>query len=562
MPEHGFLYEVVVFLGAAVVFVVVSRRLGVNPIIGYLAAGVLIGPHGLRLIADADAVRDLAELGIAFLLFSIGLELSAKRLSVLRRQIFGLGSAQFLVSALVIGAVTLLLGASVEAAVIVGAGLALSSTAIVLQLLSERGEIASRMGRISFSILLLQDLAAVPLLAIVPLLGGGETDWGQLARAAATAIAAAVAIIVGGRLAIRPLFHSIGGERGPEVFVALTLLTVLGTGLVAEAVGLSLTLGAFLAGLLLADTEFRHQVEADIQPFRGLLLGLFFMTIGMSIDLGVVLRHWSLAGGLVVTLIVGKAMILYALCRIFGLSRAISVRTGLMLSQGGEFGFILIGGAMAAGVLPIEIGQICLVVVSLTMMLTPLLANLGKRAAELMERQASIGLAALEEENLDLEGHVIIAGFGRVGRTIARLLDSHRLPYVALDTNPARVRQGRAEGRSIFYGDASRPELLWGIGADRARAAVIAVNDDASAMRMVTLLRQKLPDLQILVRVRDPAQVEALNRAGASAIVPETLEASLALGRRLLTSLGMPEKDVISALDALRSAGPDRAPPG
>ncbi len=562
MPEHGFLYEVVVFLGAAVVFVLVSRRLGVNPIIGYLAAGVLIGPHGLRLIADADSVRDLAELGIAFLLFSIGLELSAKRLSVLRRQIFGLGSAQFLVTALIIGAVTLSLGATIEAAVIVGGGLALSSTAIVLQLLSERGEIASRMGRISFSILLLQDLAAVPLLAMVPLLGGGETDWGQLGVAAATASAAAVAIIVAGRLAIRPLFRAMGGERGPEMFVALTLLTVLGTGLIAEAVGLSLTLGAFLAGLLLAETEFRHQVEADIQPFRGLLLGLFFMTIGMSIDLGVVLRHWSLAGGLVVTLIVGKAMVLYALCRIFGLSRAISVRTGLMLSQGGEFGFILIGGAMAAGVLPIEIGQICLVVISLTMMLTPLLANLGKRAAELVERQAAIGLAALEEENLDLEGHVIIAGFGRVGRNIARLLDSHRLPYVALDTDPARVRQGRAEGRSIFYGDASRPELLWGIGADRARAAVIAVNDDAAAMRMVTLLRQKLPDLQILVRVRDPAQIEALNRAGASAIVPETLEASLALGRRLLTSLGMPEKDVVSALDALRSAGPDRAPPG
>ncbi len=554
MPEHDFLLEVVIFLAAAVVFVLLSRRLRANPIIGYLAAGILIGPHGVELVGNAETTRGLAELGIAFLLFSIGLELSWKRLGVLRAQIFGLGSAQFLVSGLAIGAVAVALGASVEAAVIVGGGLALSSTAIVLQLLSERGEIASRMGRVTFSILLLQDLAVVPLLAIVPLLGAGAaTDWADLGRAAATGIVAVLAMAVAGRVALRPLLHAIAATRGPEVFVAVTLLVVLGTGWAAEKIGLSLSLGAFLAGLLLAETEFRHQVEADIKPFRSLLLGLFFMTIGMTIDLGMALAHWSLVGGLVVTLLVGKAAILFGLCRLFGLPGMLSLRVGLLLSQGGEFAFILIGGATAAQVLPPTIGQICLMVVGLTMALTPLLAHLGKRLSEHFERQSVIGLAALEVENLDLEGHVIVAGFGRMGQVLARLLDGRRIPYVALDTDPAVVREMRAKGFPVYYGDTSRPELLWGVGADRARAAVVVVGDDEAAIRTVRLLRAKLPDLSILARVRDRSRMKMLTDAGASVIVPETLEASLQLGRRLLRDLGMPEEDVVGAIDALRS---------
>lgn len=563
MPEHGFLFEVIIFLAAAVVFVLLSRRLRASPIIGYLAAGILIGPHGLELVGDEKTTRGLAELGIAFLLFSIGLELSWKRLGVLRAQIFGLGSAQFLVSGLAIGAVAVVLGASVEAAVIIGGGLALSSTAIVLQLLSERGEIASRMGRITFSVLLLQDLAVVPLLAIVPLLGAGPaTDWADLARAAATGIVAVLAMAVAGRVALRPLFHAIAATRGPEVFVAVTLLVVLGTGWAAERIGLSMSLGAFLAGLLLAESEFRHQIEADIKPFRGLLLGLFFMTIGMNIDVGLALDHWSLVGGIVVMLMAGKAAILFGLCRLFGLPGMLSLRVGLLLSQGGEFAFILIGGAMAAQVLPLAIGQICLIVVTLTMALTPLLAHLGKRLSDYFERQSAIGLATLELENLDLEGHVVIAGFGRMGQILARLLDGRQIPYVALDTDPAVVRETRARGLPVFYGDSSRPELLWGVGADRARAVVIVVGDDEAAIRTVRLLRQKLPDLGILARVRDQSRMTMLTEAGASVIVPETLEASLQLGQRLLRELGMPEDEVVSAIDALRNDSGAGAGPG
>ncbi len=553
MAEQDFLRDAVVLLVAAAVFILAFHRLRASPVLGYLAAGILIGPHGLGLVGDVAGTRALAQLGVAFLLFSIGLELSFARLRLLRFHLFGLGSAQVLISSLVIGAVAVALGASLESAVVIGGGLALSSTAIVLQLLSERREIASRFGRISFSVLLLQDLAVVPLLAVVPALGAGPTtDWSALGLAAGTALLALAAIVIIGRLVLKPLYRIIAAARSSETFVLVTLTVVLGTGWAAGQAGLSITLGAFLAGLLLSETEFRHQVEADMQAFRGLLLGLFFITVGMFIDISLAVENAAAVAALLVALVAGKAALLWALCRMVGIANDLAARVGLILAQGGEFAFILIGAGAAVGVVPPTLAQYCLVVVSLSMALTPLLAVAGKAISNSIARRSGVGLAAIEQETDDLDLHVLIAGFGRVGRIVGDLLEARKIPYVAIDLDPANVREGRARGLSIFYGDASRPELLWGVGADRARMAVVTLDNPEAAARTVHVLRQKLPDLKILVRARDHADSDALTSAGATEVVPETLESSLQLAGTVLRSLDLPEEDIGRLLDEYR----------
>jgi len=552
--DHGFLQDVVIFLAAAVVLVTVFQRLRSSPILGYLVAGVLIGPDGLGFITDVSSIRALAELGVVFLLFSIGLELSFNRLKVLRYDVFGLGTAQFAITALIIGGLAYGVGLGLQPAIVLGTGLALSSTAVVLQLLAERGDGATRMGRTTFSILLLQDLAAVPLLAMVPLLGGAQsTEWSDVAQAVGIAVAAVAGIIVGGRMGLRPLFRTIIAS-GPssEVFVALTLLTVLGIGWASEQVGLSLTLGAFLAGLLLSETEFRHQVEAEIRPFQGLFMGLFFMSIGMGLNLGLAAEEAGLIVALVLALILGKAAIIVALCRGIGLQMSVAVPAGLYLAQGGEFAFILIGGAAESAVVPEEVAQIAMVVVGISMALTPFLAMAGRWLKPRLETYEPVGLAALEAENIDLAGHVVIAGFGRVGRSLASLLEAHRIPYVALERDPATVRKGREKGLPIYFADVSQPEILWGVGADRARAVVITINDREKALQTVELLHAKLPDLPILARAADPRHGRALSAAGAQAIVPEVLEVSAQLGAGALRAVGLSDDVVNRSLSEFR----------
>ncbi len=550
MENYGILKDVLVFLAAAIVFVSVFRRLGASPIVGYLVAGMLIGPFGLGFIGDVEGARGLAEMGIVFLLFSIGLELSFKRLRTLRWQVFGLGTAQVVVTALVIGGIVLALGSPPQAAIVIGGGLALSSTAVVLQLLTEKGEISGRVGRTSFAILLLQDLAVVPLLAMVPLLGRqGGGDWITMAIPVATALLAVVTIVVVGRLLLRPLFRITAASGQAEVTVALSLLAILGTAWATEAVGLSLTLGAFLAGLLLSETEFRHQVHADIKPFRGLLLGLFFMSIGMSIDLGYALDNVMLIAILVLTLVVLKTAITATMCRISGLPFIPSLRVGLLLAQGGEFAFILVGLAMEFGVIDGTIGQLSLVVGGTSLIITPFLAAAGRLIGQYLERYVAVGLAAIEEENQDLSGHVVVGGFGRMGQAVAKVFDAHKIPYVAIDMDARKVMEMREQGRPIYFGDASRPDLLWGVGIDRARAALVVMNDTEAAGRMVALLRRGFPDMDIVARARDEKHGEELALAGATSTVAETLEVSLQLAGRVLRRFGIPDSDIGKLFD-------------
>lgn len=547
------LHDVLVFLVAAVVVVPVFRRLRSSPVLGYLAAGVLIGPHGLAFIRDTESAHTLAEFGVVFLLFMIGLELSFARLRALRRYVFGLGSLQVAVTGLIIGGIAWVQGATVEAASIIGGGLALSSTAFVLQLLVERGERATRFGQVSFAILLLQDIAVVPLLILVTLLGQGEGSFIAAVGGATIRAVVALVLVVGiGRLILRPIYRIIAGTKSSELFIATTLLTVLGTGWLVSLGGLSMALGAFLAGLLLSETEYRHQVEADIQPFRGILLGLFFMTVGMSINIPLIGSHAGQIAALVVALLIGKSIVTAALCRGFGLPFSLSVRTGMLLSQGGEFGFILFASASALGVLPAETAQVLLAVIALTMAATPAMDYLGNRGFKFFAEQERDPVTGAGEISDDLEDHVVIAGFGRVGQTVADVLSAGGIPFVALDLDPDRVSKCRRIGLPVFFGDAGRIEVLKAAGADRARGAVITIDQPATASRLVAALKEYAPDLEIFVRARDLSHSRQLEIAGATAVVPETIEASLQLGGIVMNSMGMTPDDVAAIIADLR----------
>ncbi|MBI1208834.1 MAG: potassium transporter KefB [Azospirillum sp.] len=554
MHPSSVLDEFLVILAAACVVVPLFRRLRWSSMLGYLVAGMLIGPHGAAIIPDETATRVLGDFGVVFLLFAIGLELSITRLSVMRVTVFGLGSAQVAATAAAGWAVARALGLDNSQAAILGGGLALSSTAMVLQSLVERGEMTARHGRVAFSVLLLQDLAVVPLLTLIPLLGpgGGASLPAALGLALGKALVALVVIVVAGRVVVRPVLRMVAEARQPELFTTVTLLVVLGVGWMTERAGLSMALGAFLAGLLIAETEYRHQVEADVEPFRGVLLALFFMSVGMSINLGLIFGQIPLVLALVGVVVAIKSGILALLCRLFGFPVGVSAQVGLELAQGGEFAFVVFVLAIQHHVLPGITGQLALALVALTMALTPALSAAGRRVAARLKPPPLPGIEAITRESGDLKNHVVIAGFGRVGQTLARLLEAHKQPYIALDLEPLRVAEGRARGLPVYYGDASRAEVLRAAGSARARAAVVTLDHPEAAQRAVLALRGAWPELPVLVRARDLAHRDGLEQAGATLVVPEMVEASLHLGGVLLNTVGTPPDQVARALDRFR----------
>ena len=539
MHSPEVLTDILIFLAAAIVAVPLLLRFRVGLILGFLAAGIIIGPHALSFVSITPGASALAEFGVVFLLFMIGLELSVERLKALARNVLGLGSLQVVVTGVLIGAIALAFGASGREAIVIGGGLALSSTAFVLQLLIERGERMTGFGQVSFAILLLQDLAVVPLLIVVRLLADTETGLAKVALISAVqAVAAIAAILVIGRLVLRPLYRVVAASGSAELFVATTLFVVLGTSWAVSLGGFSMALGAFMAGLLLAETEYRHQVEADIRPFRGILVGLFFIVIGMSIDLSLIVSRWADILLIVAGLIVGKSLVIGLLCMAMGQPRDTALRSGLLLSQGGEFGFVIFSAAMLSGVLAQETGQILLASISLTMAVTPAVHYLGARAAPLLDRGPAPNLAAISQETQDLTGHVVIVGFGRVGQTVAKALSLGGVDYVALDLNNRRVTKCHKEGLAVFYGNGADVGILNAVGAGRASAAVVTTDQSASTDRAVRALRDSFPDLQIFVRARDLRHRQTLTREGATSVVPEALEASIQLAGIVLRAVG------------------------
>ena len=553
MPHSTTLDEVLIILLAAVAVVPLFQRLRSSPVLGYLVAGMLIGPHGLGVVGNLESATFLAHFGVVFLLFAIGLELSVERLRVMRRTVFGLGTLQVVVTVAGGWAVGRLFGLTSPAALIVAGGVALSSTAVVLQILIERNELTARHGRVSFAVLLLQDLAVVPLLVLVPLLGTYEANIATaMGLAAVKAVVALVGIMVLGRKVLSPLLRTVASARSPELFTGVTLLIVLGVGWLTERAGLSMALGAFLAGLVIAETEFRHQVEADIEPFRGILLALFFMTVGMTIDLRLILNEAVSVAGLLALVVVGKALVLAVLCRAFGQAPGQSLQVALGLAQGGEFAFVLFDQAAGLDVLPREVAQLLMVVIALSMAATPFLVAAGRRLAHQMTAAPQAELQRIEGETADLDQHVLIAGFGRVGQTLGRLLEANRIPYVALDLEPKRVSEGRQRNLPVYFGDAARPDVLKAAGGARARAAVVTLDHPQAAERAVRALRRLRPDMPIIVRARDGSHRETLEKAGATTVVPEVVEASLQLGGTLLRGIGKPADEVSYVLDLFR----------
>jgi CPA2 family monovalent cation:H+ antiporter-2 len=488
MPHDAgipFLREIVIFLVIAAILVPLFHRVRISPVLGFLVAGVAVGPNGLGAFAgtvpwlgyvtftDVDSVAVLAEFGIVFLLFLIGLELSLERLWSMRRLVLGLGSTQILLTALVIGGLAALWGNSVHAAILIGASFALSSTAVVVEELIQRRELATRVGRASFSVLLMQDLAVVPILILVSAFAdtSGVSLLESLATGFGVAAGAAVAIYVLGRIVLRPLFRLAASTRAPEFFVAITLLTAIGASAATGAAGLSLALGAFLAGLLLSETEFRHQIEVDIQPFKGLLMGLFFLTVGMGINLAAFADAGLMIVAAVIGLIALKAVLLTGLARAFRLPFSCAAHAGLLLGQAGEFGLLVVGLSMTSGILAPESGQFLLIVAALSMMCTPGLAVAGARLSARLERRAmGDSMTPDPDEIAEIGSHVVIAGYGRVGRAIAELLREERINYVALDLDTQLVSDPRFRDEPVFFGDGRRADVLTRVGAERASA--------------------------------------------------------------------------------------------
>ena len=585
MDAHGnfpFLKETILFLALSGVLMPLLSRLRINPVLGFLSVGVLLGPYGLASLAGTwpalslftfarpEDVEFLAELGVIFLMFMIGLEMSVERLWSMRRLVFGLGGLQVALSAAAVGALALWFGNSIEAAVILGVVLAFSSTAIVMQLLIQRRELGTPLGQSTFAILLFQDLAVVPLLVLISILGAssGEGSFASLLGSAVVkGVLTVVLIYLIGRRVVRPLFHQITVEKQPDTFTALTLLTTLGVAALTWYAGLSMALGALLAGLIIAETEFRHEVEITIEPFKGLLMGLFFMSVGMGIDLRALLAEPLWIPLSVVGLLAMKALIIFVLLRVFGLSWGRSAEGGLLLGQGGEFAFIVIGMALALGLLERQVGQFMLIVVGVSMLVAPVVARLGQSLGDNIDRRAAPP-APEDMEVGELGGHVIIAGYGRVGQMVGQMLAEQGVAFVAIENDAQLIAHQRKAGVPLVFGDASRPELLRKLRIDQARAVVLTMDHTAAAIHAVQGIRRLMPMMRIIARARDEKHALLLREAGASVVVPETLESSLKLTGWVLETLGVPPDAAMRLLEqererrivALRDTGAGAAP--
>ncbi|WP_426196055.1 cation:proton antiporter [Massilia sp. DWR3-1-1] len=569
MQDHAFpfLREILLFLTLAGILMPLLQRLRINQVLGFLAVGAVVGPFGLGLLAERyptlayftfprlDGVNVLAELGVLFLMFMIGLELSAARLWAMRRWVFGGGTAQVLVSAALLGGALALFGLGWRAAVVLGLVLSLSSTAVVMQLMAARQTTTSTLGQAAFAILMLQDLAVVPLLILIGVLSGsGDGNPAMLAATTIAKAGLAIALIylVGGRI-VRPLFRNLVRHHQSDVFMALILLTTLGIAGISAAAGLSMALGALIAGVLLAETEFKHEIELMIEPFRGLLMGLFFMTVGMGTDVSQIARAPLLLAAMLLTLVTLKTAVTSVVLRRGGLPWGRAVEGGLLLAQGGEFAFIAVGYALAGHLIDGALEQQVMLVVTLSLFITPLLARLGKNIGDASTLRQQGAAVQVDGPAPHAGGHVIIAGYGRVGQMLGKLLATQHLPYLAFEADAVLVAALRKQGHPVHFGDAARAELLRRVQAGQARAIVLTMDHPQSSLQAVQGIRREFPDVPLFARARDEQQARLLKAAGATLVVPETLEASLQLSAFVLEAMGLDQAASDALIDRERS---------
>jgi monovalent cation:H+ antiporter-2, CPA2 family len=557
--------DALVVLGTAGILVPILSRLGFSPVLGYLAAGALLGPFGLGsliqsfpllswfTVGDANDVAGIAELGVVFLLFLIGLELSLHRLTTMRRLVFGLGGLQTLLTTVLLATLAVYLGKTPSEAIILGASLSLSSTAIVLELLSKQERLKTSVGRTSFAVLLAQDLAVIPLLIFIALLAAAPQGsvLGSLGKAVAQAVVALSVIILFGRFLLRPLFRMVASTRSRDLFIATVLFVIIAAGVITNQAGMSMALGAFVAGLLLAETEYRRAIEATVDPFKSLLLGIFFFTVGMNIDVRELLRAPLLLAGGVIGLIALKSVVIVVLAKLFRLSWPVAVEMGLLLGAGGEFAFVSLIMAAQSRLIDPGTATFALTVTSATMALIPLLSHLARRFASRL-RAAGATPPELTMRPTGRQRHAIVVGYGRVGKVVCALLNEHGIPYIAADSDASTVTRDRREGHDVYYGDAADPKFLEICGLANAAGVIITIHTHHLIDDIVEHVRAMRPDVLIVSRARDADHARHLYRLGATDAVPEAIEASLQLSEAALVGLGLPTGPVIASIHEKR----------
>jgi len=557
---YPILNEIIILLLVAVIVVTLFRRLNLPPVLAYLIVGIVVGPYGMGWMNDDQSTRTLAEFGVVFLLFTVGLEVSVPQMIAMRRAVLGIGGLQVVITTFVAALLAWFLGLSIEAAFVVGGVLSLSSTAIVIKQLKERLELSSRHGRMTLGVLLFQDVAVIPFLIVIPvLMGTGENSVLEALILASVKGVAVIAIMLAvGYWLLRPLFHLIASSRTSELFTLTALLFALAAAWITHESGLSLALGAFLGGMMLGETRYKHQVESDIRPFRDVLLGLFFVTIGMLLDVRQLPDIWLWVFLLVVGMIVIKGAITMGVAILMGAERGVAMRTGIVLAQGGEFGFVLLSLAFADGLLSEEVLQVVLTSLVVSMAISPFLIHyngaLAKRfcAGSYLKNREQIE-RSLAVSASDLEDHIVICGYGRIGQNLASFLEQENFQYIAVDLDPSCVRDARSAGEQVNYGDSTRRNVLEAAGLSRAKVLAITFDDVLSSMKILAHVRHLRPGLPVLVRTRDDSSMEKLIQAGATDVVPETLESSLMMSVRLLGVLGVSDEQVMRKIQDVRS---------
>jgi len=557
------LAQALILLAGSVFLITLVRRLALPTSFAYLLVGLVLGPHALGVVSDSGTTRLLAELGVAFLLFTLGLDFSLPRMLAMRREVFGLGALQVLATTAVFAAIGHLLGIRWPISIVLGGAVAMSSTAMLLQQLTERAELNRTHGRLAFAMLLFQDLAFVPFFALAAMLSAGQERFRltESLEALASGVLALVGVLVAGRWLLRPLFREISHSRLRELFTLTVLLVVLASAWVSHLAGLSFALGAFLAGMMLAETEYRYQIDSAIRPFRDLLLGLFFVSVGMLLNLHLLGRpsELAMAFAMLVTLVVLKAVIAALVTWPFTHSRFKALRTGIVMSIGGEFGIALCTVLLQASLAPEGLGEPLLVAIVLSMVLSPVILNHNKRVARFLLHEHAPALTAAEREEeatqeIAQREHVILCGFGRVGQNVARVLESQGFEYIALDLDPARIRAARQAGDPVMFGDSADEEMLARAGIAHASALVISFSDAATSLGILRSVRRMHPELPVLVRTADDARLQELQDAGATDVVPETFEASLMLVSHVLMLLRVPVSRVVRVLGEIRNS--------
>jgi len=551
------LLAVIVMLGLSVGIIAAFKRLNISPVLGYLLVGIIISYKKDYISINFEQTQYLAEFGVVFLLFAIGLELTFDRLKEMRKHVFGFGTLQVIISGVALCGLTYILTQNIILSFVAGFIFSLSSTAVVLQVLIDRGEEHTQQGRLALATLILQDLAFVPLLIMIPLLSNSEVNlFEAIGRSVLNAALVLVTIVIVGKRFLGPLYRLIASLKSQELFIATTLLILLGAAYVTQEYQLSLALGAFVAGLLIAETEYRAQVETDLKPFKGLLMGLFFISVGMSININNLLDNWAKILVLVTSIIFIKSAIIYFLARVFGFSKEVSIKSGLILSQASEFGFVLFAIAASGDIkiIPQELADSFIVVVSLSMAITPLLAVLGNYIARRIDLKNPVhyDVGDIVKEVSDLENHLIVVGFDKVGKTTCDLLKYQELNFVILDDDPRSVHYGRKNGYPIFFGVCNKVENLENLGIERAKIVVITSSNFEESDQLVKAIRAKYNDIEIVARAKDRLHARSLKHFGANHVIPEAFESSLLIGKMILSSIGISKEDAKDAIEQFR----------